>query len=366
VLFLFQPRLQVTIGDWRLRGDVDILRLERDNDGALHVLIADMKSSTSAKVEHRLQVAFGEHKAPIHLIFFNSFEQRLLLDGLARPFGAIAAATPLYDFVTQLAAFDSPVLSFLDQELRELKNEPMVCPSLQAVAAQHRFDWNAPEPYRAVFRTRMFDDRGKLIEDAEGPAAWYTSRARFNSQIPLEYAYAAWGELPDPTTRGHDDFVTYRGATVDLLRGFHARRLEAMEHITRTFKGNWQTEKTAFDLSGIASFSQHARSLADALDEFLTLEHHARLGAWKTARLAPPERCVLGGETLILRYQEADQAPDLLATLAENAHRRQLRQQYIADLQATRPGATARNLPRAKQAETKELPITIPYRLVSI
>jgi PD-(D/E)XK nuclease superfamily len=58
VLFLFQPRLQVTIGDWRLRGDVDILRMERDAAGDLHVLITDMKSSTSAKVEHRLQVAF--------------------------------------------------------------------------------------------------------------------------------------------------------------------------------------------------------------------------------------------------------------------------------------------------------------------
>ena len=58
VVVLFQPRLQVELDGWRLRGDVDILRLERDADGALHVLIADMKSSTAAKVEHRLQVAF--------------------------------------------------------------------------------------------------------------------------------------------------------------------------------------------------------------------------------------------------------------------------------------------------------------------
>jgi len=54
----FQARLGATLGDWRVRGDVDILRLARDADGALHALIADMKSSTSAKVEHRLQVAF--------------------------------------------------------------------------------------------------------------------------------------------------------------------------------------------------------------------------------------------------------------------------------------------------------------------
>jgi hypothetical protein len=55
---LFQPRLLVELEGWLIRGDIDILRLERDQAGQLHVLIADMKSSTSAKVEHRLQVAF--------------------------------------------------------------------------------------------------------------------------------------------------------------------------------------------------------------------------------------------------------------------------------------------------------------------
>lgn len=57
-LLIFQPRLRVAIGPWELRGDVDILRLERDAAGDLHALIVDMKSSTAAKVEHRLQVAF--------------------------------------------------------------------------------------------------------------------------------------------------------------------------------------------------------------------------------------------------------------------------------------------------------------------
>ena len=57
-LVLFQPRLLVALGIWDVRGDIDILRLARDPSGALHILIADIKSSTSAKVEHRLQVAF--------------------------------------------------------------------------------------------------------------------------------------------------------------------------------------------------------------------------------------------------------------------------------------------------------------------
>lgn len=55
---IFRARLEVRLGNWSLRGDVDILHLARGDDGVLWVLIADMKSSTSAPVEHRLHVAF--------------------------------------------------------------------------------------------------------------------------------------------------------------------------------------------------------------------------------------------------------------------------------------------------------------------
>jgi hypothetical protein len=307
--------------------------------------------------------ANGEARAPVHLIFYNRFAQRLLLDGLSRHFGAIAAATPLYDFVTQIAAYDSPLVSFLEHEIRELKNEPMVCQSLQAVARSRRFDWNQPEPYAEIFRTRMFDDRGRLVEDAEGPEAWYTSRARFNSQIPLEYAYAAWEALPEPPRRGHDDFASYRGATPELLRGFHARRLEAMEHITRDFRGNWTTAKTPFDLSQLTSFQGAARTLADGLAEFLALERHAELGAWKTAREAPPERRVLAGETLIVRYLEADQDPQLLWTLRANERRCQLHQEYTAAFLAANPHRKRATLTPAQKAETQQLDLPAPYRL---
>src|SRR5262245_3423079 len=58
VVVLLQPRLQAEIEGWLIRGDLDVLRLERWPDGALHALITDLKSTTEAKVEHRLQVAF--------------------------------------------------------------------------------------------------------------------------------------------------------------------------------------------------------------------------------------------------------------------------------------------------------------------
>jgi hypothetical protein len=57
-VLLFRTRLEVMIDGWLLRSDVDLIKLSRSADGALDVLIADMKSTAEVKVEHRLQVAF--------------------------------------------------------------------------------------------------------------------------------------------------------------------------------------------------------------------------------------------------------------------------------------------------------------------
>ena len=258
------------------------------------LLLGWINETVRAIVELAVPDEQGQPRAPIHLIFWNRFEQRLLLDGLARHFKTIAGATPVYDFLTQLAAFNSPVATFLDREIAELKNYPMVCQSLQTVAAFLGFDWNKDVPYRDLFRTRMFDFWGKLDAlEGTGQSAWYTSRSRFNSQIPLEYAYAAWGDLPTSSGGSRDELAAYRAATPELLRGFHLRRLEAIEHMAHDFRGNRQTVKSAFDLPDLAAFSDKARTLAHALDEFVTIERHVELEQWKSTRLLPPERaCV--------------------------------------------------------------------------
>ena len=261
-------------------------------------------------------------------------------------------ATPLYDFLTQLAAFDSPVGTFLEREIREMRNYPMIGQSLQAVASLQKFDWNAPEPYRDTFRARLFDARARFDRgDDETP--WITARARFNSQIPLEYAYAAWGDLDDPAEGSGDEYRYYRGATPELLVGFQARRLQALEHVAGSFRGNTQTTKTPFALPDLATWEGQARTLAGALDEFVTLERHAELAEWKAARLAPPERRMLAGETLIVRYHEADQEPGVAAQNRENERRRQLREEYAAAYFAAHPDVEKVQLTKAQREETK-------------
>jgi hypothetical protein len=184
----------------------------------------------------------GESRAPIHLIFVNSFAQRTLLDGLARHATSILGATALYDFMTQIAAFDSPLVSFLDKEIREQKNYPMVCQSLQAVAAYLKFDWNQGTRYRDLFRERMFDFWGKFDAPGEnGQIPGYstrvgrasTARSRSNTPTPrgMSMARKPRRTTSRPTARRPRSFcrasmpvVWRRWSTSRTISGATARR----------------------------------------------------------------------------------------------------------------------------------------------
>ncbi len=121
-----------------------------------------------------------------------------------------------------------------------------------------------------LFKARLFDYLGKL--NIDGATEGYTRRARFGSTIPLEYAYAAWGQLPKPA-KGHGDaFADFRPVTKDLLVAFQKRRLEAMEHVASRIPGNPNTQKTAFTLPDIVRYADKAHDLAQALDEFVRIE----------------------------------------------------------------------------------------------
>src|SRR3954469_6210919 len=45
---LFQSRLAAELDGWRVRGDADLIRLDRSEDGKLRILIADLKSTAEA------------------------------------------------------------------------------------------------------------------------------------------------------------------------------------------------------------------------------------------------------------------------------------------------------------------------------
>ncbi len=301
------------------------------------------------------------NSAPIHVIFFDRYEQRLMLEALARNFPPILEATPpLYDFLTQIAAFDSPIASFLDEEIRTFKNFPMTCQSLQSVATYLKFDWSTPHNFRELFKARLFDYLGKL--DIDGNSEWYTRRSRFASSIPLEYAYAAWDQLPKPATGKGDEFADFRGVTKDLLTAFEGRRLEALEHVAGSINGNPNTQKTAFTLPDLANYEDKAHDLAHALHEFVTIERLVTMNDWKAIRHAPPEQRVLMGEALLVRYCEADQEPGVAEQNRENERRRLLRETYLAELRAANPNKQVR-LPKDQAEECRWSPEGLRFRL---
>ena len=231
----------------------------------------------------------------------------------------------------------------------------MLCQSLQAVAAYLRFDWSEQAgtdktdrtDFKKLFRERLFDGGGRIGEEA------YPRRSRHNSQIPLEFAYAAWDDLEDASPGKPDPFAAYRAVTRSDLESFQSRRLEAIEHISQDFSGNCLTQKTAFDLPDLANFAGKARHLADALSEFVTIERHVELAAWKAGRQLPAERRALSGETLLARYHEADQRPGVAEKNRENERRRLLKDEYYAAYRADKPEAKQVRLPKDQADECR-------------
>ena len=61
------------------------------------------------------------------------------------------------------------------------------------------------------------------------------------------------------------------------------------------------------------------------------------LNDWKATRHAPPERRVLMGDCLLVRYCEADQEPGVAEQNRENERRRQKREEYAAAFRAANP-----------------------------
>jgi hypothetical protein len=290
--------------------------------------------------------------APVHVVFFDRRTQTVLLEGLARNFPPVLAATPpLYDFLTQLAAFDSPISTFLADEVRATKNFPMTCQSLPSLATFLGFGWKTPHDFRALFRARLFDYAAQMTT-ADGTTAWYTKRARFGSTVPLEYAYAAWGQLPPvPAGRG-DEFADFRPVTLDHLTAFAARRLDALEHVSRSVLGNPNTTKTPYALPDLTTFTDVARTLAQALHEFVFIERMVALADWKGTRHVQPERRVLQGECLLVRFVPEDQDPGIAEQCRENERRRVKREGYVAAFRAANPGKRL-SLPKDQQAECK-------------
>src|SRR5262249_22748489 len=117
-----------------------------------------------------------------------------------------------------------------------------------------------------------------------------------------------------------------------------------------------------FVLPDLAHYEDKAHDLAHALHEFVTIERLVDLNDWKRTRHAPPERRVLMGETLLVRYVEADQEPGVAEQNRENERRRRKREEYAAAFKAQNPDKPFK-LKKEQSAECKWSPEGLRVKL---
>lgn len=244
---------------------------------------------------------------PLHLIYFDR-GRTLLLEGLDR---CLKKDNPLltafYDLLTHVeASACASTFTCLAAEIERF-NYPVVCPSLQNVATHLGFRFS--DEIKRTFRRGHFDVFGK-----DANQELFTRRARFSSQIPLEYFYAAWQALPIyPKGCGiADPYKPYRKSTPVLLEKLISERLFAMHHIVRTWAARGQVNaricKIPTQLDGFDTRDDKAKTFADAVSEYLLSERQSHLAQWIKTHLHLPEVRVSLGDSLIGRYIETNQS----------------------------------------------------------
>lgn len=100
-----------------------------------------------------------------------------------------------------------------------------------------KFDWTGEtSKIKERFRAKIFDNFRKYSRSETGEFApannqnpserdvWIEASARFGTEIPLEYAYAAWGELEAPENLSEAARMQLEGFLGITLRNTRTRR----------------------------------------------------------------------------------------------------------------------------------------------
>jgi len=245
------------------------------------------------------------------------------------------------------------MLSFLADEVRERRNLTLICQNLYRVASALGFAWREGElDFWQTFRARAFGYRRLFVRERatglfrqarhqdESGAISVEAAARFGTQIPLEYAYAAWGKLPASETGRHAQRAQLRGflgVTLDDIRQLAAQRCRALHYLEKQFTYKNRTiDKTSFDLTRLDQVAVEPDQvpLHRSLEDFLLLEHHARYQATMLYLSQPPELRAQTGQTAVVRCKRYDRGDrtDLGVFVLSDMHGTPVSREEISDL----------------------------------
>jgi hypothetical protein len=237
---------------------------------------------------------------PIHLYVYDSYDQKIWLDALERNLPALTLIPAFYDLLTSSPALGQGMLAILAVEVRDRLNIGLTCQNLYSIAARLGFNWRTPEDnFRSIFYLRVFDGQKQRSDDV-----WIERASRYSSDIPLEYAYGAWNQLPDDDSTYHL-LIHYRRCFPEVIKRFQLHRLRALAHIEGAIRG--KNRQMVKDLVPIATLGEHVvppEGLARALEEFLAMEHHASYQEHLALYALSIERRVQTGRALLLECLE--------------------------------------------------------------
>jgi len=259
----------------------------------------------------------GSDLAPLHLYCYDRFDQKIVLEALKRHLDDVAAVPGFFDLMTQSPALEQSMVSFLADELRDRKNLGLVCMPLHDAARMRGFDWQDDfYKYYELFRARLFDNRRNVIRKEDGSLSpvpggsdladqniqRIESASRFNSQIPLEYAYAAWDLLPE-NKKDEKLLEPFRQVDLMALQAFAGQRAKALAYLeAKISPKNDYLDKPLLSIPEITQDSLDS-SLVRSLKDFLYIEHHTSLQNKLMIYRLPIEQRVQTGLSLLLKCQ---------------------------------------------------------------
>ncbi len=280
-------------------GTVPVVRMSTGppDDAAEAALLAEFVPTVLASVG---QVARDPAVVPVHLYVYDSYDQKVWLDALARHLDTLSGLPAFFDLLTASPALGQPLVGILATELRERRNLGLTCPNLYSVARRLGFRWQTErDNFARHFYLRVFDGQQQRADGVRVESA-----SRFGSTIPLEYVYAAWRKLPDDPS-GQDGINHYNRCWPEHLLRFQEHRLRALAHIEGALGGkNAALVKTPLP-PAIPNDSAALPTLARALEEFLFIEHYSALQEHLALYTLPIGRRVASGRALLAECCDA-------------------------------------------------------------
>lgn len=298
-------------------------------------LLKDFFTDLFDGIQHVARRVGSPDEAPIHLYFYTKPERDRLMDAVRRQ-PAILSAKAVRDLLGLRQAIDQPMASIVQDEVTERKGLKYPSPGLLPVLEQSyrpekgwfdKSEWivecedGTSINLRKVFYHGFFNYASPFRRESDGSIRflfekgafrrpevedYYPVRARFGSQIPLEYIWAAEGKLtPEggPAEREviekcmwHDHQRKKHRITKEDLKLLGSKLCEALEHIERSLKiRNVHLGKKPIDVPSIEEFTLGKAELDRACKEYLDLEYFSRRQElYRHYALSPRQRIETG------------------------------------------------------------------------